>query len=234
MSVYAKCLPEANPHHHTFCCLSLAACLVTQLSDCTIVQKVSWRVCCQHIHLESPSLSLPFMLTQQSGSSPSHLFSRLSWSACNLAWPFNQCEIFECAHYKFTLSSWSKQTKTNKQKTNKQTKTSIYIYIYIHKHINSHTHTIVALQEEVDCGIAISAMQWHNYTSCYIEVHSKLWNSRHGQLINSVSLMYLHAKVFVYTNRESITDYSIQEFTHWVQTMEWKAKETLWRCRPES
>ena len=35
----------------------------------------------------------------------------------------------------------------------------------------------------------------------------------------------MHVKVFVYANRESITDYSTQAFTHWVQTMQWKAKK---------
>ena len=35
---------------------------------------------------------------------------------------------------------------------------------------------------------------------------------------------FTRVREFVYTNRESITDYSTQAFTHWVQTM-WKIKK---------
>ena len=37
---------------------------------------------------------------------------------------------------------------------------------------------------------------------------------RHGQLINGAGSTCLHASEFVYTNCESITDYSTQTFTH--------------------
>ena len=40
---------------------------------------------------------------------------------------------------------------------------------------------------------------------------------RHGHLFNGVSSTCLHAHVFVYTNRESIIEYSTQAFTHRVQ-----------------
>ena len=36
--------------------------------------------------------------------------------------------------------------------------------------------------------------------------------------------MFTWIKEFVYTNHESITDYSTQAFTHWVQTMLGKQK----------
>ena len=38
--------------------------------------------------------------------------------------------------------------------------------------------------------------------------------------------VYMRVKEFVYTNpyRENVTDYSTQAFIHWVQTMQWKAK----------
>ena len=51
--------------------------------------------------------------------------------------------------------------------------------------------------------------------------------SKRGQLINGVRRM----SVFVYINHESITDHSTQAFTHWVQTMQQKAKEkeTAWK-----
>ena len=42
---------------------------------------------------------------------------------------------------------------------------------------------------------------------------------RRGQLINGVGSTRLNASECFYTNRESITDYSTQAFTQWVQTM---------------
>lgn len=63
-------------------------------------------MCCQCIQLELSSLLPSFMLTLQSSSSPSHLFSQ----KYTLTWTFNHHEMFECAHLKFTVSGLSKQT----------------------------------------------------------------------------------------------------------------------------
>ena len=76
-------MPGAKPCHRTFCCLSLAACL----KACHVIvrlissfdKKVSFHVCCQRIQLESSLLSLSFSSILQSGSSPSHSLSWLSW-----------------------------------------------------------------------------------------------------------------------------------------------------------
>ena len=38
-------------------------------------------------------------------------------------------------------------------------------------------------------------------------------------------MLVQRVKEFVYTSRESVTDYSTQAFTHWVQTMQWKMKD---------
>ena len=72
-------LTWSKPRNRTFCSLSLAACLVTQSF---IV--VSFLVCCQCIQHWPFFLSLSFTPTLQSGSSPSRLFSRFSWSTVHV------------------------------------------------------------------------------------------------------------------------------------------------------
>ena len=38
---------------------------------------------------------------------------------------------------------------------------------------------------------------------------------------------FTRVKEFVYIKIENITDYSTQAFTHWVQTMQWKAAHKI-------
>ena len=61
----------------------------------------------------------------------------------------------------------------------------------------------------------------------YAEMFNWLIIDEHGQLQRSWFDVFTRIKDFVYTNRESITDYSTQAFTHWVQTMpgKWKIKK---------
>ena len=86
--------------------VSLVACAI---GVSTIVQIVSCRACCQCIQLESSSLSLFFMPTLQSGSSPPLLLTAEVHIDIDM-WTFNHCEIFESAYFKFTVSGLSKHT----------------------------------------------------------------------------------------------------------------------------
>ena len=77
------------------------------------------RACCQCIQLKSSSLLLSFTATLQSGSSPSCSFSLMTFALkCTSAWTFHHREIFECAHLKFTVSGWSKQTNKHRYTRN--------------------------------------------------------------------------------------------------------------------
>ena len=86
-------LTSSKPHHHT----SL------QPSDSQQRFIRSYRACCKRIQLESSLLPLSFMPTLESDNNRSLSLSQ-PWP-----WTVDPCEIFECAHFKFTVSGWSKQ-----------------------------------------------------------------------------------------------------------------------------
>ena len=125
MSGHGRCVPEANlADHRTFCCLSLAACLVMcDRQTAHTLSESRCLACCQRIQLFAFALfhanaavwQYPFTLvlisltgqTLTPGVRPARLRSHGLFIAS--AWTFNHREMFECAHLKFTGSGQSKQ-----------------------------------------------------------------------------------------------------------------------------
>ena len=92
-------LTWSKPHHCTFCCLSLTACLVTRDRQTHTIDLSESKfpyclTCCQRIQMELSSLLLSSIPTLQAGTSLSLLFSRILLKYI-VGVAFNH-EMFEC------------------------------------------------------------------------------------------------------------------------------------------
>ena len=108
-AIYERSCQACAWSQHTSDLLSVTCSLSCQAIISTIVQKVAvWaanafslnRLCARSFHAD------PAVWQQ-----PSRSFSRLKYTSTSM-WTFDHCEIFECAHFKFTVSAWSVQAYT--------------------------------------------------------------------------------------------------------------------------